>query len=358
MSDPYSDDSFGSIIPAPVNVPQSPSPPPIAGVAPDPFKQTQCDAGIISNLGEANKVAQEEGLTNSSSNSLLSNPAATNMACSMGIINSEIGRSSNPGVSTSAQQQAGSGSSNSGQLVGSILGGAAKLGLQSVGGVSGLYCKVTGLFSSPAWGLGGSISSTYGCSLLEGEDGLSSFGDETGDLGLSGDLSSLYGCADLIGDIGGDGIGELSGLASEGISCAVGVASSEFSCEIGDAASYALSIICTELFKQNRLAKHWYKASALEFHKYCDTAKRGYYVLAAPFVNSLRSNPNSLLSKIIAKLMNLQAEDAAAKHNLRGAKRHRIVKGLMTATIWPTCFILGKLTASKNPAFSIGGTLA
>ncbi len=106
-------------------------------------------------------------------------------------------------------------------------------------------------------------------------------------------------------------------------------------------------IICTELIRQGRLPREYYKPGFAVFNNYPRIIQEGYYVWAIPSVLHLQKYPQSLYSKLLERVFNWRAENIAAHASVEGAKKQW--KGAaVTAVLYPICFLCGVGVAIKN----------
>lgn len=109
---------------------------------------------------------------------------------------------------------------------------------------------------------------------------------------------------------------------------------------LGGALSIAGWVICTELVAQRRLPRRYWMPGAAIFASYPDAVQEGYYVWAVPSVRHLRLHPYSRYSRLLCAIFNWRAENIAAHAGVRGARV--LVRGaLVTACLWPMCWVLG-----------------
>jgi hypothetical protein len=170
-----------------------------------------------------------------------------------------------------------------------------------------------------------------------GSLGGAAFGGSGGLGGLfggGGGLSSLFGgggAASALGDFGGGG-------------AAAGIADS---IEASPALAAAAWIVCTELMHQGRLPKRWWAVGSKVFDAYPEIAKRGYYLWAIPSVHHLRRKPNSIYSRVLARIFNWRAEDIAARAGVKGARK--LWRGrAVTAALALPCLALGLFVRKQD----------
>ena len=106
-------------------------------------------------------------------------------------------------------------------------------------------------------------------------------------------------------------------------------------------------IICTELVRQGRMPRQHWAVGARVFDGYPEIGKRGYYVWAIPTVRHLRRKPHSLYSRLCAAVFRWRAEDLAARHGIKGARK--LLRGrLVTAVLALPCLALGAIVPPQD----------
>lgn len=163
-------------------------------------------------------------------------------------------------------------------------------------------------------------------------------------LGGGGTLGGLFGggASALPATVGGTGAGMASALTGAAMEAAPAATTAGLA-----AAAPAAWIICTELVRQGRMPrKHW-AAGARVFDGYPEVGKRGYYVWAIPTVRHLRRKPHSLYSRLCATVFRWRAEDLAARHGIKGARK--LLRGrLVTAVLALPCLALGAVVPPQD----------
>lgn len=71
-----------------------------------------------------------------------------------------------------------------------------------------------------------------------------------------------------------------------------------------------LSVVCTELMRQNKMPRALWLATMREFQEYPECGKQAYYRWATPVVAELKAHPDSLVSRLAEKLFVARAKNA------------------------------------------------
>lgn len=146
--------------------------------------------------------------------------------------------------------------------------------------------------------------------------------------------------ANTVGDIGAAGLPLAADAAGAAATAATG------SSDLGEAVNVAadvgtagilpavesvvggkVSIVCTELVKQNKVDRRMYLLGGRDFANASETFKRGYYFYAIPAVRHLRQYPESWLSQFFAGLFTKRASWVAAKRGL--IKKRKAIGGFL-----------------------------
>lgn len=113
-----------------------------------------------------------------------------------------------------------------------------------------------------------------------------------------------------------------------------------------------ISIICTELFKQGKLPKSFYKATCVYFQRYPAWGIAGYYLWSMPLVRELKRNPRSLISKVTCYIMNRRVEFTCWKSGVPGA-RLQLHGWVISTILYNLSAVCGLYLIGKNKVTSI-----
>jgi len=103
-------------------------------------------------------------------------------------------------------------------------------------------------------------------------------------------------------------------------------------------------VICTELLRQGKLPVRYYVHGARVFSGYPEAVKRGYHFWAVPYVKRMRAS--EFATWLVTGIFQMRAENIAASAGVTGARK--LWRGaLVTAILYPICFILGH-TIARN----------
>ncbi len=106
-------------------------------------------------------------------------------------------------------------------------------------------------------------------------------------------------------------------------------------------------VICTELVRQSRMPREFWKPGAAIFAVYPKFVQEGYHVWAVPSVRHLRQHPHSLYSCLLCAAFNWRAENIAHAAGVSSA-RHLYRGAAITVILWPLCYAIGAVRRALN----------